>query len=220
MEFRKGRDSFGYPEYALIKGEKSFKILFGNNGDLYWTFTDLSDAKINYGTFMITIDDDYFIYSLFEKLYLKIKNVKVYDNDPLEDDFMIFSDMHNPMDLNKRLRYLKCYNELFDGEKITWISDDRDYDKDQIVQISKHDDSFLLEFARRDKADLDKHNYLHCFDDFSVGIRFSNSGSSYDPFNIVFIQMYNDLDGYSKDNNRNNEIEGQIHIDDYLQSLK
>ena len=66
MEVRKSKDKFGYFEYELIDGSKVFKMRFGNNGDLYWSFDDLSESKApSYGTFAIPIDD-YFIYSLFE----------------------------------------------------------------------------------------------------------------------------------------------------------
>ena len=45
-----------------------------------------------------------------------------------------------------------------------------------------------------------------------IPIRFRNSGSSYDPFNIVFMKMYNEM----KNIDDINDIGHQIHIEEYL----
>ena len=47
----------------------------------------------------------------------------------------------------------------------------------------------------------------------TYSIRFRNSGSRYEPFNICFMQMYNELKNY--DSNCH-----QIHIEEYLYKQK
>ena len=47
---------------------------------------------------------------------------------------------------------------------------------------------------------------------YYIPIRFRNSGSRYDPFNIIFMRMYEKL----KKINDVNEYGHQIHIEEYL----
>ena len=226
MEIKKSINNFGYKEYKFMKDNKIFTISFMGNGDLYWSLVNLNqniDDDFDYDTFTITPDDNFDIYSLFYKLYLKIKNANIYESDDEllsyrdKDEFELSKKRQNENKMwSKRLKQKECYHELFDGEKITWISDDRDYDKDQIVQISKEDNSLILEFARKDKIDKDVYHYLSSHSTYSITIRFRNSGSSYDPFNLAFMDMYNNLDNYDFNRNQQEEILNQIHINDYL----
>ena len=228
MQINKSINSFGYKEYEFIKDNKIFKISFMGNGDLYWSLTNLNVGEnLDYDIFTITADDNYDIYSLFYKLFLNIKNANIYETDNeflyynYQDNFELSIKRHNKNKLwSQRLKQKECYQELFDGEKITWISDDRDYDKDQIVQISKKDNSFILEFARKDKKDKDIYHYLSSFSSYLIGIRFRNSGSSYDPFNLAFMDMYNALDKYFFSKTNHDEIEGQTCMEEYAKLLR
>lgn len=228
MQINKSINSFGYKEYEFIKDNKIFKISFSANGDLYWSLANLNVGEnLDYDTFTITIDDNYDIYSLFYKLYLNIKNANIYEADDellyygSKDEFELSKKRQNESKLwSKRLKQKECYEELFDGEKITWISDDRDHDKDQMVQISKKDNAFILEFARKDKKDKDIYHYLPSFSSYLIGIRFRNSGSSYDPFNLAFMDMYNALDKYSFSKNNHDGLPDQTCIEEYTKLLR
>ena len=115
-------------------------------------------------------------------------------------------------DENKyRLFNLSNYNELFDKENntITWYSDETNHEVANILKIRKESKSFELEFYIQpyiEGYDRDFNSLYH------IPIRFRNSGSSYDPFNIVFMRMYEKM----KQVYDINDYGHQIHIEEYL----
>ena len=103
------------------------------------------------------------------------------------------------------------YKELFDKDNntITWYSDETNHDFANILKIKKEEDSFKLEFYLQPHVDG--------FDeDFTIPIRFCNSGSQYDPFNVIFMRMYNKMVNIDF----NNDYEDQVSIKEYLESEK
>lgn len=225
MKIKKTIDNANHKQYAFIKDNKIFKISFGGNGDLYWSLANLNmDEDLDYEVFTISIEDNYEVYSLLQKLYLDIKNAKISDTD---DEFPLFRFNRNEdlddyeKNLNtkykekekaQRLKEQEAYNLLFNDDKIIWISDDRDYDKDQIVIISQKDNTFILEFARKDKEDKDIYHYMTSFSSYLISIRLRNSGSTYEPFNIIFMNMYNALAHINFEKDDVKQIEGQINM--------
>ena len=200
MQVNKTKDSFGYNVIELIENEITFTIFYGGNGDLYWKILDnndlIKDKDATYTPFIIT-KENMFIYNLFEDLFKRIQEKKPFkENDILFNEFKY--DTYS-------------YNELFDGNIITWISDDRDLDYDNLVKISKKEDTFLLEFSKYKKNDNE--HYLSDFNPYVIHIRFRNSGSHYDPYNCTFMDMYNAFENYEPDHH-------QIHIEEHLYSLK
>lgn len=210
-------DAFGHQEYIFKEGNVTFKINYRDNFDLYWSISKSGEKKpLTYQEFIIT-KENHFIYNLFEKLYYSIANANPYESY-IKFGINIFGVSKHVIDFDK----FDMYNELFDGEKITWVSDNRDYDKDSLVSISKNDDAFVLEFAKKDKENSE---YFQKEFGHGISIRFCNSGSYYAPFNDNFMEMYNSLNSYSTDFGEMpqkglEEIPNQIHISDYLHSLK
>lgn len=219
MEVKNFKNDSGYT-YIIKKDNKRLKIRYAANWDLYWDFTDLSEGgnrHFDYGFF--TIDEkDGLVYRLLEELYESIATA-----DPFFPEIKF-----NPVgavtaavyDLDK----YSMYKELFDGEKITWISDDRDYESDHLVRISKRDNTFLLEFAKKKKIDAERY-FMKDFSGNTINIRFNNSGSYYKPFNCAFMNMYNKMNGYSTEFGEMpaknfDEVPGQIHIEDHILSLR
>lgn len=179
----------GYDSVTLIEENKQLQISFAPNLDLYWCFRDGNDDITTYGTFLIT-KENYQIYELFEQLYSEIASCQVFDDDGL----------------NEIEKQSGQYKELFNDEVITWISDDRDLENDNIVKMSKQEETFLLEFAKKEK----KKDIQNLWDmSRRVSIRFRNSGSSYAPFNIPFMRMFNKLCEYDPEFH-------QINIEEYL----
>ena len=100
---------------------------------------------------------------------------------------------------------------LFDKENntITWYSDETNHEVANILKIRKENESFELEFYIQpyiEGYDRDFNSLYH------IPIRFRNSGSSYDPFNIVFMRMYEKM----KQVDHVNDYGHQIHIEEYL----
>ena len=166
----------GVYNFEFIKDNKSLKIFFGGNLDLYMTLG--TDKTLPYGE-NISIDfditkEDYEIYELFDTLYNDIINCNVFDE----------------YKLNRGLKNNYVYRDLVDKNKnITWISDDGPREVEDRVIISKKDkDTYKLMFIRNDK-ELD----FGFKSPYSIAIRFRNSGSWYEPFNVCFMKMFKKL---------------------------
>lgn len=205
--------------FYLQEDNKILSIIFGGNLDLYWNLnlrnkydiTEENRKKLMYDelkdTFTIT-KENYFIYSLFEDLYEDIKNSRIYEltipkqNEEideeektleLEEDIWPVMSQEEIDKRNEEFKNIWCYNLLFDGEKIEWHSDDETYEIADKLEIRKVDDTFELTFTRP-KMTKDKYFYLRA--PMSISIRFRNSGSLYNPFNMIFMRMFNKLQEY------------------------
>ena len=155
----------------IITDEGSFTISFEGNLDLYWIYRPNGNVflKEDKHDFYIT-KENYFLYSLFERLYVAVKEGKPYLNCPYDVD-------------NRYKKYPFGNEPLFIDNKIEWHSDDYPYDEASVVIIYKYDENtFKIEFTKS------KGDYFPTF-----AVRFRNSGSSYQPFNSTFMSMYNSL---------------------------
>ena len=186
---------------------KFLKIWFGGNGDLYWSLHSKSVKEEN--TFAIT-KENYTVYMLFEQLFRDIENINIFDEDHAELDTYEIEDKKK-----YRLFNYSNYNELYNdiSKTITWYSDETSNMVANILKIQKREELFIIEFFIQSYTpgyDEDFHllNY--------IPIRFRNSGSSYEPFNIVFMRMYrkmSELDDI-------NDIGHQILIEEFLYDKK
>lgn len=177
---------------SLMDNQKRFQIFYMGNGDLYWKFYD-KETRQSSGTFEIT-KENIKIYSLFDELYNSIKDGNVFKES--DSDFMFDDFFDSCEDEDNNLKDTYAYKKLVHGDVITWGCDDFPHeDLTNYVNIYKKDDSYKIEFV------INNTEY--------VGIRFSNSGSFYKPFNCSFMDMYNELCEYDIDDR-------QIHIEEYL----
>ena len=188
-------------DVTIIDGDKKLLFTFGGNLDLYWSIKGSNNL---YEYFEIT-KENYNLYNLFEILFNDIKDINLYKDYPfyietLEDlkDYKKAKEEEKNM---YRLHNLSNYNELYNNDTITWYSDDDSYDEANILKISKISDSFRLEFYKKNNSFIP-----------GISIRFRNSGSRYDPFNIVFMKMYNKL----LEIDDTLDYGHQIHIEEYL----
>ena len=210
-------------EFGLIISfqelDKQFDVSFSGNGDLYWT---IRSENINDDNNFIITKENYEVYRLFEELFDDIENIKI-DDDEEYITFYLKTEEEKQEYIKKRkdeieyeknkyrLFNLSNYNELFDKENnaITWYSDETSHEVANILKIKKENESFELEFYIQpyiEGYDRDFNSLYH------IPIRFRNSGSSYDPFNIVFMRMY----GKMKQVDNVNDYGHQIHIEEYL----
>lgn len=188
QEIEHYKNAWGYDTFEIKTDTGSFDILFAPNGDLYWNYLSkkniLEDKKIQ----EITITkENYYLYELFYKLYESIKNNKV------------FYDKETCYDLKDR------ENKLFKNDVIEWYSDELPIDITSKLTIKKEDETFKVMFEKSKKSQDGIF--------ITYSIRFRNSGSRYDPFNITFMQMYNELREYNQDYH-------QVHIEEYFYSQK
>ena len=221
-------DKFDLHNFYLQEGDKVLNIVFGGNLDLYWTLANLkhndSIEKIQnetyHETFTIT-KDNYFIYDLFEELMEDVKEARIYKpevrktTDGEEEschyisDPLGLSDIHESEEeecerLNGHHRNNWQHKLLYDGKSINWHSDEEEYNVANSVKITKVDDTYVLDFSRPPIRD-GKYPFFASLG--RIPIRFRNSGSTYDPFNIIFMRMYNKLQEYNPEYH-------QIHIEE------
>lgn len=180
-------------EILLKEKDKILNISFAGNLDLYFSFSSKKDQS-----FEIT-KEDYYIYECFLRLYNDIKSNNLYKVDSFDlKDAKTEEEIEYIYEQNKEMNeYTKRhshYDELFHNDMITWNSDDNDgYIKDVgTVTIKKENDKIILSFSDR-----------------VTSVRFRNSGSYYAPYNILFMEMFNRLMNYDKEDK-------QINIEEYL----
>ena len=167
-------------KYLTLKQNNNvLMILFGSNLDLYFSpvmnrmelFT--SDKHLE---FEISKEDG-FLYEAFMYLYEKIIHYI-----PLEE-----------MDSKREREYQKLKDSyrkypLVSNKVISWRSDEESADVASVLNISKTEDNQIkLEFIKNKPEDS---LYL------TYAVRFRNSGSTYDPFNLRFMELYNSLCSY------------------------
>lgn len=200
MEVIKRKQEEDIQNIYLKQNDTVLSFYFGGNGDLYWTISDLKNKEeYTHKKFLITAEN-YGVYRLFEKLYMDIKHIKIFDQEE---------------DCEKYKKYnISNYKELFNEENqtITWYSDETAHEVANYVTIKKHDDCFQIDFYTQP--------YIEGYDNESnqlgIGIRFRNSGSSYAPFNIIFMRMFDELQKVDDIN----DVGHQFHIEEYLYNKK
>ena len=209
MEIKKVKSEFGPDDIVVTSGDLKYQLFFGGDGDLYWSCVDLSKETNDVVRFPIT-KENYMLYSLIEELYERVKECRVFD---VEDDERALCDTSEEVaELYKRkqesndfARRFSNYDKLFNQATgiISWHDDESIYEEGNVVNIIPRDEEFILEFVPGKKCDP--------YD--MIGIRFRNSGSTYTPFNSVFMRMYNQMLDYDPNNH-------QIHIEEILYKEK
>lgn len=179
-----------------------FRIFFAGNFDLYWTL--YTESNLEKEVLFTISKENYYLYSLFEKLFFNIENAIIYDIS-LEDlskysdeELDEVKDYYN--NVNMKLRNSLVHDLLYSDGVIKWVSDFciRDNCNNEVI-IKKEDNRFILKFIFNDI--------------FNRSIRFRNSRSRYDPFNICFMNMFDRLQEYDVDYH-------QIHMEEYLYKKK
>ncbi len=206
MEYTKRLNDMGCYDVTLSDGDLSLNFMFGGNGDLYWMFQDRRTIDPEVCNFIIT-KENYFIYSLFDTLYRDIEDSHVFDVDPLELELCFSADerrdyIRRVEEMNKDYKEREFYHKLFSNRVISFHSDEEPYDVGTIMNIYKEDETFRVEFIPSKSDDYEFRS-----------VRIRNSGSTYHPFNCVFMKMYNGLQEYDPDYH-------QIHIEEYLYKQK
>ena len=217
MKVVKTKSAFGY-DVNLIEDGKILTIYFSGNLDLYWTIYDKSNNDGNTKTSSFTITkENYYLYSLFEKLYNDIKDINIYNDKeyPLQAENNVDSFLKEFSEIKERLISLResdrDYHELFNESerKITWRSDETSSEVSNYLEIIKDDESFKLLFHTQEYKD----GYNKDFSSpFHIVIRFRNHRSKYSPFNFCFNKMYFAFDALDDTLDEGH----QMHMEEYM----
>ena len=182
-------------DMVILEDEnKKLAIQYFSNGDLYWVISDNNNSNMK--IFEIT-KEDYQIYELFELLYNDIKRKNIYN---VYEEIKKCTSKEQLLKVYRKYeehnKYIKEYNDLNISDSITWVSDNSNYDIANLVTILKEEDKFVLIFNLRDYQSRNS-------------IRFSNSGSRYNPYNRCFMKHFKNL--YNLEINKE-----QINIEEYM----
>lgn len=200
VEINKIKDVEGYDRFKITTENGSFDIMFGGNLDLYWyywpeeNYKDWPLAK----TFTIS-KENYFIYQKLDELYKNIKEQKPYQSK--DENVSTVFDSSKLINESPRSQY--SYKNLFQNDIIKWYSDDAPLEEASMLEIKSQEDKYIITF-HQGKEDFGFPTYA---------IRFRNSGSRYEPYNLAFMNMYNSLSEYNPNYH-------QIHIEEYLYNKK
>lgn len=172
VEF-KNNNCFNKVKDILIRDEKkSLKIFYGSNFDLYIDiFGDHNIDENGYYNATFSINQSQEIYQYFETLIDNIIKCKVFDVSGSELEMR-----------NTKGQINNIHNRLVQDSAIVWYSDNIYDEKANKLKIEKKDDEIILTFT--DNPDDPT---------FGFGIRICNSGSKYDPFNLCFMNLFNQL---------------------------
>ena len=200
VEINKVKDVEGYDRFKITTENGSFDIMFGGNLDLYWyywpeeNYKDWPLAK----TFTIS-KENYFIYQKLDELYKNIKEQKPYQSK--DENVSTVFDSSKLINESPSAQY--SYKNLFQNGIIKWYSDDAPLEEASMLEIKSQEDKYIITF-HQGKEDFGFPTYA---------IRFRNSGSRYEPYNLAFMNMYNSLSEYNPNYH-------QIHIEEYLYNKK
>lgn len=192
--------------YELRDNDKSMILSFQGNLDFYMSAISYKDNRDKKISFTIT-KENYAIYSLFDELFRDIEECNIFSVDETRLEFMDDEDeikeyYERIERMNSDLKTYSAYKRLIKRNLITWKSDDRDYGEPDFVKIYRGEDAFYITFVRQSEE-------LH----MGTVVRFRNSGSSYDPFNIPFMKFFNKLQEYDPEYH-------QIHIEEVILQKK
>ena len=198
IEIKKIKHDAGY-SFTISLENGSFHIIFSGNLDLYWYYKGTSNEmdNLNEKTFLIT-KENYFFYSLLEKLYEDIKNYNI--NSGYQFEF----EKTNDTKINEfREKDRNNPHKLFHDGMIDWHSDDYAYEESACLEIKKIEEEFKISF-KKGRDDVLDHTFF---------VRMRNSGSRYEYFNGLFMKMYHELIDYEPEYH-------QIHLEEYLYQMK
>lgn len=219
-EMYKERNDGNYYDIKLSRGNKTLSIFFGGNLDLYFSLEKFDNDP----TFIIG-KDNYEIYTLFDELYNNIVNAKIYEKltdkelnfiiliselEEEDDHQKIAEELKRREKYERNLRKSTQYINLIQDGVIIWKSDEYFDEIAPFIKIKKQENSFILEFGKPIILDEYKNDAdLMLMDPKRITVRFRNSGSRYEPFNIIFMKLYQRLCKLEYDHH-------QIHIEEYL----
>ena len=222
MNITKIETPYGYSDFHIEKDNQRLGIVFGGNGDLYWILDNNKIDSVSYEEYkkelespyqdiFIITKENYFIYQIFDELIQDIEESRIYlpTTNELELEFVFFGEEKKETSvdrcnrLNKEHKSYYRYKLLFEDGIICWHSDEHIYEDADRVKIYRLNDEIILEFSR---PPVKREEYIYRMPG-NTGVRFRNSGSTYDPYNIIFMRMFQKLQEYTPEYH-------QIHIEE------
>jgi len=185
-----GRKNKFYPNLKDIYLEDSnctLKMMYGNNGDLYLEIWKTQRGQPREKKLSFSIDEFTSLYPLFYKLYESILSGKIYGPSEIELALCTTTQerkllLERNAQMNKKVLLSSAYSKLVNQQTITWYSDSIYDERASVLEINATEKEITMTIT--DNPDDPN---------FGSVIQISNSGSKYTPFNICFMNLYNEL---------------------------
>lgn len=194
VEFKENDSFDGVKDILIRSGTKLLKIFYGANGDLYFDiFGDRNIDENGQYTASFSIDRGSEFYQYFENFINSIIDCEIFDVSDVELGVCGCDDeVKNKLDftklMNDNLKSKKSYQKLVQNNTIIWYSDNIYDERANKLKIKQNSSDITLDFIDNPDDPL-----------FGFGIRICNSGSKYEPFNICFMNLFNQLQTLNKE---------------------
>lgn len=177
-------ENWGTSDVINIQTENgNFYISFEKNLNLYFSYLGNNIENQNDSYSFIIDKENRFLYEQIDRLHDAIMSQRPYKNsESLNKDYG-----HSHINLKKPL--------LREGA-IEWHSDDSSYDVSSVLSIKKEEDDFLITFKKSQDDEFNRNAYRVCI---------KNGGSRYDPYNVSFMVMYNNLRSHNFEMDRESD---------------
>jgi len=186
VEFKDNNCIKGVKDVFIRDGKKLLKIFYGANGDLYFDIFGSHNKEENSlwtATFLINENEE--IYKYFEHFFNSIVGCKVFDINEIELELHDFDNsftnrINSIQKRNENLKMKYAYKKLVHNDAVIWYSDNIYDENANILRIERNCGEIKLCFINNPGDPS-----------FGFSIRICNSGSKYDPFNICFMNLFN-----------------------------
>lgn len=136
--------------YQLIEDNKELSIIYGGNGDLYFSFFKYYDFDTN--RFVIT-KDNMQVYNCFKELFNSFENpnlhkVSCLELERCEPEEEIKKLYRKAYENNEKLKQEDRYKKLYNNGIICWHSDEFSYDTTDVVKIYNVGEEIILDFEK------------------------------------------------------------------------
>ncbi len=185
----------GTKDIFVREGKDLLKIFYGENGDLYFDIFGNRNRDENgqlVATFCIKETDE--IYQYFDQLMNSIIDCKVFIMSKIEFDFGKSDNIEGKISflqqINEDLKIGEVYKRLVqNNNSIVWYSDNTYDENANILKIERECGKIKLTFVDNPEDSS-----------FRFGIRICNSASKHAPFNMCFMNLFNQLQLLDKKN--------------------
>lgn len=166
---------------------------------------DVFEIKTNKGSFEISLHGDKDLYWRYIYKGSALDSKAAYILEINKENYFLyqlFDDLYNSIVNNDRYDN----SNLVKNNIINWHSDDLSYETASCLLIAKQNEIFKLGFIKSKKS----------FENgipMTFSVKISNKFSRYNPYNVAFMNFYNNLKEYDLDYN-------QICMEEFLENKK
>lgn len=210
MEIKK-QESYCYRgayDYDFILDNMKLRFFYGGNNDIYFSLQPLDEENDIEHAYVRFTKENYEVYEKFYELYYSLLTGNVYKDSDIDYDSIsefeeeFFNGFNRSSEeKNEDARKYSRWKEFAHEGVVTMMSDNCEEDYANLLRIYIDEDDLVFEFIKKNPCDM--------FLTFEI----STSGSRYQPFEKVFMDLYNKLQSIDLSYH-------QVHLEELIYSLR